>query len=278
MEDQVGDVEDGNDTAERRRRLWRWAVVASVIAAVAVASGVRWSDAGERPAAKETFQQIGDRTHRGLQQRSRAPVNAEPVDRTPGIGRPCAAAGDFDTYFLGASFEGIPLVAQERSCDEPPPKLRDARGRLVFLRATRMNTAFSVYGTCQRPRDPRTGLTGDGGCTPPISVSSSPACEQPHSLYRRFSGGSPVPHKHIDVRGAPAAIFKEGTADSMRVEIYTGDARVLITGTDPGVVRRAAAAILATSTSPGGARSAQAALPKAVTGAAEDDATKNPRC
>jgi len=191
-----------------------------------------------------------------------------------------AEADDFDYYSLGTSFEGLKLAGKGRQCEPPPKKLRDPSGRLVYMNPARTNTVFYVYGSCKPPRDPETGLATEGGCTPPLSVNSSPACEQPHSLYARYAaGGSPVPHQHLRVRGAPAAIFGGRPRDDVtRIELYAGDARVLIAGRDAETVRRAAAQIAAPRTSRGGAREASAVLPNAIRGAAEDTATENPRC
>lgn len=142
----------------------------------------------------------------------------------------------------------------------------------------RVNVVSYSYGSCESPYDPRTGVR-EGSCELPLSVSSHPACEQPHSLYERYAaGGRPVPHRHIRVRGAPGAIFQDGGRPDARIEIYTGDARVLIVGADEGMVTRAADRIVAPRTSPGGARDPTAELPRPIKGAAEDNADRSPPC
>ena len=225
-------------------------------------------------AGPETLQQRGDQAHRGLQQASMAPRNAESVEKTPGIGRPCSEADDFDYYSLGAAFEGLKLTTSGRDCAPPPPKVRSADGTLVYMNFTRQNVVAFLYGTCKPPSG------GDGGCAPPLSISSSPACEQPRSLYRRYRGGGPpIPHENTSVRGAPAATFDEGPGrGGFRLEVYTGDARVVIAGADPEMVKRAADEMVATSTSPGGAKRPRMELPKPIQGAAEEDARSNPKC
>lgn len=222
-----------------------------------------------------SLQQRGDRAHRGLQQRSIAPRNAEPVEKTASIGRPCAEADDFDYYSLGASFEGLKMTPAGRLCAPPPPKVRSANGTLVYMRASRQNVVTFIYGTCEPPSG-----TDAGGCAPPLSISSYPACEQPHSLYTRYNaGGVPVPHQETRVRDVPAAIFDEGPrGGGTRLEVYAGDARVVIAGTDTRMVKRAADKMIAPSTSPGGAKRAGTELPKPIPGAAEDGATESPKC
>jgi hypothetical protein len=225
-------------------------------------------------AGSETLQERGDRLHRGLQQRSKAPRNAEPAEKTAGIGRSCAEADDFDYYSLGASFEGLKLTTSGRQCSPPPPKVRAADGTLVYMGASRVNTVAFLYGTCDAPSGT------DGGCSPPLSISSYPACEQPRSLYKRYSGGgTPVQYEKTIVRGSPAAIFDERPqGGSFRLEVYAGDARVLISGNDAEMVKRAADQMVAPSSSVGGAKRARVELPTPIPRAADEDATENPKC
>lgn len=222
----------------------------------------------------ESLQVRGDRAHRGTQQRSIAPRNAEPVEKTPGIGRACSEARGYAYYSLGASFEGLKLTTSGRQCEPPPPKVRAADGTLVYMSPSRQNTVAFIYGTCQPP--PGT----DGGCAPPLSISSYPACEQPRSLYKRYrGGGTPVPFQETRVRGIPAAMFDAGPrGGGFRLEMYAGDARVVIAGNDVGMVKRAADRMVAPSSSPGGATSARTELPTPIPGAAEYDAKQNPKC
>ncbi len=261
-------------------------IAAACVVAVVVLSSAGCGNSesyGERTKARaaqaqaDSWREKAERSHRGKEQASPAARNAESVERTKGVGRPCSEADGFDYYFLDPSFEEFKLTGKNRQCDPPPRTIRDAGGKLVHENPGRVNTVFYVYGDCDVPRGPN---DAEGGCTAPLSVSSSPACEQPHSLYTRYSGGDhPLPHRHIRIRGARAAIFDQGPPlEPTRIEIYTGDARVLIAGVDPGVVNRAAAKIVAAPHSPGGARSADVDLPEAIAGAAEDDATRNPPC
>lgn len=250
-------------------------VASALVVAVAMATAGYMGVQGNARAGAESLQQRGDRAHRGLQQRSIAPRNAEPAEKTDSIGRACAEADDFDYYSLGTSFEGLEMRPGGRLCAPPPPKVRSANGTLVYMRAARQNVVTFIYGTCEPPPG-----TDAGGCAPPLSISSHPVCEQPHSLYTRYSaGGAPVPHQETRIRDAPAAIFDEGPrAGGSRIEVYAGDARVVIAGSDAGMVRRAADKMVAPSASPGGAKRYGAELPKPIPGAAEHGATENPKC
>jgi hypothetical protein len=131
-----------------------------------------------------------------------------------------------------------------------------------------------IYGTCEPP------FGTDGGCPSPLTIASHPACEQPHSLYTRYSaGGTPAPHDETRIRGVPAAIFDERPYHGRsRLEVYTGDARVVIEGDDAELVMRAADEMVAPSTSPGGAKRPQTDLPRPIRGAVDHDARENPQC
>jgi hypothetical protein len=81
------------------------------------------------------------------------------------------------------------------------------------------------------------------------------------------------------VRGVPAALYSEpGLARRSKIEIFTGDAVVMISGEDRELVQRAAARIVAAPTSRHGARTPRSRLPAPTAGAAEDGARRNPRC
>ena len=230
---------------------------------------------GARDRAKS--ERIRDSHERIGRRPSRAATNAEPAQLMPGIGRPCEEAKDFDHYFLGNSFEGLPLTGKDRHCSPPPRKVRDENGTLVYMKPGRINTYGYVYGRCAPPQDPKTGHV-EGGCAPPLSVSSSPSCERPHSIVRRYSGGHPPPHQHIRVRSAPAALYTEPNGRRRRIEIFTGDAVVDISGETGDLVRRAAVRLVAAPTSRDGARTPGSRLPPPIKGAAEDEARRNPRC
>lgn len=220
-----------------------------------------------------------ERSHVGKEQPSRAAQNAEPAEQTAGIGRPCAEAGEFDHYYLGAAFGGLDLVSAQRECEPPPKKIRDAAGTLVYERGGRVNVVSYIYGRCAPPNIGRTSQSADG-CVPPLQVTSAPACEQPHSLYTRYKvggdGGPSVPHKHVRIRGVSAAVFRDG--GPMRVEIYAGNAKVVVSGRDPSLVARAGLNVIAHPASRGGMRSPDGALPQPRKGAAEDQATASPPC
>ncbi len=208
---------------------------------------------------------------------SPAATNAEPARLMPGIGRPCEQAKDFDHYFLGNSFEDLPLTVKGRQCAPPPRKVRDANGTLVYMSAGRVNTFAYLYGRCAPPFAPKSGQD-EGGCSAPLSVSSTPACERPHSIVRRYGGGNPLPHEHIRVRGVPAALYPTGATPRTKMEVFTRDAVIEIYGKSGDLVRRAAASLVAAPTSRGGVRTPGSRLPPPIKGAAEEDGRRNPRC
>jgi len=261
------------------RRPSRSLALALSAAAILAAGCGRAETSDRRPPSAEpglSFKERMDRSHRGMEQPSRAATNAPPAEQMAGVGRPCSEAQDFDYYYLGRSFEGLELTTTDRNCEPPPKKIRAANGAVVYQSPGRVNVVSYIYGNCDK-----SGVI-EGGCLPPLSVSSHPACERPHSLYSRFSGGGPpMHHQHIRVRGAPAAVFQDGSPGKggrTRVEIYTADAAVVVAGRDPDLVTRAARKLVAPARSSGGARDAVSDLPLPRRGAAEDDAKENPPC
>jgi hypothetical protein len=131
--------------------------------------------------------------------------------------KPCPPDGskavNFSAYWLGDSFQEIPLERTLRECTDPKP------GR------PRINYVSFIYGDCV--------ATSDSGCAPPFEIRSDPACETNLSRYRRGS------YQLLRVRGVPAATFGAGA----QIEIYTGDATVAIFGPSNARVMEAADAM-----------------------------------
>jgi hypothetical protein len=123
----------------------------------------------------------------------------------------CDAPFDHYTAGAGAAFHGLSAGPRIRQC-VPPKSASDGP-------PLRTNVVQVSYGDCH---------AGDEqACSPPLTVQSWPACERNLSLYERYSGPpgeDPVPHTPLTVRGAPAASFDDGR----RIEVYTGDATVVI--------------------------------------------------
>ena len=265
---------------------WR---IAIALSAALVLGSCGSTETSERPApGSESSRARTDRLHGGLERKSRAAANAEPAELMPGIGRPCAEARHFDHYYLGSSFEGLELTNRDRKCDPPPRKIPDDDGTLVYEVPGRINLVSYTYGTCDpQPKSAAAGV--EGGCIPPLSVSSTPACERPHSLVHRYATfGPPWPHRHVRIRGAPATVIIEPAPPGAperpgggisQIEVYTGDAAVTIAAAGrPRLLRRAAEQLVAPPSSLGGVRSPGAPLPEPREGAAEDDAKENPAC
>jgi hypothetical protein len=67
-------------------------------------------------------------------------------------------------------------------------------------------------------------------------VQSWPACERNIALYSQYPGPEgPTPYTLTTMRGVPAAVFDDGD----RIEVYTGDATVVVFADDPAVAQAA---------------------------------------
>lgn len=155
------------------------------------------------------------------------------VDAASGGGlKPCPSdnSANFDTYSVGAVFEGHKLNPVQRVCEEP-----GAVAIAEHAPAVRDNHVAFLYGTCTVPPE------DESSCPLPISVQVFPACERNRSLYARYPApdGRVYDFTPIQIRGTEAAVFDDG----LRIEVYTGDATVVIWGTDAARVRRAANAL-----------------------------------
>jgi hypothetical protein len=128
----------------------------------------------------------------------------------------------FPLYWLGGSFDRLPLIAITRRKDASIAG-QDVRADYVGF----------VYGDCV--------ATDETGCPPPLEVQVWPACERALADYALTPAGAPVPHRMTRVRGVPAASFERG----LRLELYTGDVTVVIFGLVKKSVLRAAAALRA---------------------------------
>ena len=146
----------------------------------------------------------------------------------------------FPLYWLGSSFDRLPLTAITRRNDAAIAE-QDVRADYVGF----------VYGDCV--------ATDETGCPPPLEVQVWPACQRALADYALTPAGDPVPHRMTRVRGVPAASFERG----LRLELYTGDVTVVIFGLAKHSVLRAAAALHAAN----GLASDRATLPQPVRGA-----------
>jgi hypothetical protein len=155
--------------------------------------------------------------------------------------KPCPPEGskavNFSAYYLGDAFQRHALTKTLRVCNKPHP-WEPVRGNYISY----------IYGDC---------VPGsDSGCAPPVEIQSAPACERrPSRRVRRRA-------RRHEIRGAPAVQFP----GESRLELFTGDATVMIFGHTPEEVRKGAAALRSIPGSrvsvPAGAR-----LPKPLRGA-----------
>lgn len=107
---------------------------------------------------------------------------------------------EFSLYWLGDSYEGLPLtkIIRYRYDPEPPIPPMEAGNSVTF-----------IYGTCEPPPD--------GGCAPPLSIVVEPYCMKPPERVAPAVRGTP-----FQVRGALA----EQIGDHLR--IWTGDISISI--------------------------------------------------
>jgi hypothetical protein len=159
-----------------------------------------------------------------------SPATGDKVDAAAGGGlKPCPSdkSANFDTYSLGGTFEDNRRGAPQRVCGMP-----SASAQAMRSPAVRDNHLGFNYGTCDVPPE------DEASCAYPIAIQSFPACERNLSLYQRYPApdGQSYPYEKTAIRGVPAAIFDSG----QRIEIYTGDATVVVWGTSAPTVARAA--------------------------------------
>jgi hypothetical protein len=171
---------------------------------------------------------------------------------------PCTSQSEpvnFPYYSLGPSFEGLPVTNVLRACSPPYP------GEVL-----RLNMVSYVYGDC----DLATNVDAPS-CAPPIEVQTFPACERNLALYTIGVIAQPLPREDLTVRGVPAAWFE----NHERLEVYAGLSTIVIFGTDPAQMLRAAEALqLETSALPPGvpvtATFGEKTLPAPAAGAMTD--------
>ncbi len=138
----------------------------------------------------------------------------------------------YTVYYLGATFEGLPVTDVTHTADAPHPETPELG---------RSDDVVYVYGDCPTypPDSPASKV--EGGCVTPIQVQATPLCEAHAALYSRpggdtLDGAVPYPHAALRIKGVPAASFEGGTI----LELYTGDTTISIKGADGSQVRRAA--------------------------------------
>ena len=89
---------------------------------------------------------------------------------------------EFPLYWLGESYEGLPLtkIIRYRYDPEPPIPATEAENIVLF-----------IYGSCTPGPD--------SGCAPPLSIRVEPYCMKPREGFAPAVRGAP-----FEVRGVPA--------------------------------------------------------------------------
>ncbi len=110
---------------------------------------------------------------------------------------------EFPLYWLGESYDGLPLNRIIRHRFEPGPEMRPGlRGE---------NSVTFVYGDCTP--------VGDSGCPPPVQVIVEAYCTRPPELLAE------------EVKDGPPIVLRGALAQPLgpdQVMVWTGDARVTV--------------------------------------------------
>ena len=112
-------------------------------------------------------------------------------------------------YYVGRSFEGLPLTA---------------------IVGSRTYPSF-IYGDCEIADQ---GWFEDGGCAPPLSIQYESTSSYEAKLARLDPS---VSCTRMTVRGVPAAVLAGG------LRVFTGETAVTIHANERGLARRAAEAL-----------------------------------
>ncbi len=147
--------------------------------------------------------------------------------------RPCASGDtpEFPHYYLGESFEGLPVTDREYTCTEPEPG--------YFARVHDMSY---IYDDCEPLQ----------GCARTVEVQTWPACDRSRMLYTLApdpTTGRPIHYHRSSGRGVPGIYVIETEAGHVRIELYTGDVTIVVFGDSLDEARRAVAALQSAPTS-----------------------------
>ena len=118
---------------------------------------------------------------------------------------------EFTLYWLGESYEGLPLrIFRDRY--EPPPELK-------LTGAPGQDSVTFIYGSCRPEPD-------EMGCAPPLSIIVGRYClSRPESLEKGLKIGPPK-----TIRGEALAHHFTG---ERQIRLYTGDVTIDVFAADP---------------------------------------------
>jgi hypothetical protein len=129
----------------------------------------------------------------------------------------------FPVYWLGDSFEHLPLTAYERTKRPPTAAL------LAVGVEQGVDEVSLVYGTCH--------AASDSGCAPPLSIQISAVCGGAFGGDHLAPGPGP-PLTHLTVDGVPAVFIGIG---NNHLELFSGGVTISIFGVHDLALRAAVA-------------------------------------
>lgn len=137
-----------------------------------------------------------------------------------------------DGFWVGPRFGSLRLRRPQPECGPLQTRSRYA-----------LRTDFTsvAYGDCPS-RAP--------SCALPLEIQSWPACQRYPARFRESPGGPLLAFRRAAVRGAPAAVYDEGT----RIEVLTGSLTVVVFARDARAARRAAVSLRSRAAQPAAAR------------------------
>jgi hypothetical protein len=130
---------------------------------------------------------------------------------------PCTGRSEplnFPDFSVRSEFLGIRLSWVVRLCITYPNSPNTIRPNYIAY----------LYGTCE-------------GCAPPLQIQSYPACERSLADYQVDEN---TPYPHAEPQTLPGGAVQVSFDGRTRVEIYTGQSTIVISGDDPELVARAA--------------------------------------
>jgi hypothetical protein len=121
--------------------------------------------------------------------------------------RPRAADCGAVDYDAGAQVDGLAKTERVGLCEHATNEPAGAPPNAGIV-----NSVGTMYGTCEPPEQ------GEGGCSPPLQLQSTPACLKNAALYEKYpASGGITDHEKTTIRGARPRSSGAVTSRSTRV-------------------------------------------------------------